>query len=105
VLRIPRGDSLEVHVLDAKLRVERLESGEEKELGFKSDDLVKMHAYRDALPAVRSAFILYPGARTRFFPASDGLEGLQGVGAISLVPGRKNTGLVEHLRLMGLAVA
>jgi predicted component of viral defense system (DUF524 family) len=102
VVRVNRGSLWETHVLDAKLRVDQLEPGEEEELGFKRDDIVKMHAYRDALESVCSACILYPGEREKFFSSSSDSSGLQGVGAIPLVPGRASTSLVEHLRRMGL---
>ncbi|MBM4279891.1 MAG: DUF2357 domain-containing protein [Deltaproteobacteria bacterium] len=56
-----------LHVLDAKLRVQRVreepdDTDEERDgssgLGFQRSDVAKMHAYRDALPSVRSAFVL-----------------------------------------------
>ena len=47
-----------------------------------------MHAYRDALPHVRSARVLYPGTVRRDFPALEpGAARLDGVGAIPRVPG------------------
>lgn len=102
VVRVRHGDFFEVHALDAKLRIERLEKGEENELGFKREDIAKMHAYRDALPSVRSACILYPGVVPRFFPSSDSSTDRQGVGAIPLVPGGSHAALVQHLSELGL---
>jgi len=36
----------------------------------KSADIVKMHAYRDAIKGVKGAFVLYPGEENKLFPAS-----------------------------------
>lgn len=55
-----------------------------------------MHAYRDALPAVQTAFVLHPGDEAEQF-AIDGPEP-GAVGAIPLVPGEALDHLVEHLR-------
>lgn len=63
----------------------------------KVDDLVKMHAYRDAIPGLRCAVVLYPGHvaqfRTTGREAMDGVsigdvlrEELHGVGAIPMSP-------------------
>ena len=61
-----------------------------------TDDLVKMHAYRDALPNVRAAVVLYPGAvsvfrtldkRKHVLTLRDILHGdWEGVGAIAMAP-------------------
>jgi predicted component of viral defense system (DUF524 family) len=95
------GDAL--HALDAKLRVAVLGSNEIEDerapIGFRHDDLAKMHAYRDALPHVRSAFVLYPGEISRAFPALDGAPGsVDAVGAIALSPGGPTDDLIAHLR-------
>jgi predicted component of viral defense system (DUF524 family) len=62
----------------------------------KDDDLTKMHAYRDALPQVRAAVVLYPGTETVFrdvdrvkreLSLGDLLRGdWHGVGAIAMQP-------------------
>jgi predicted component of viral defense system (DUF524 family) len=65
---------------------------------FKNSDIVKMHAYRDALPSVQSAFVLYAGFVSRGYPALDGgLGGIDGVGAIALKPGGPPDDLRDHL--------
>ena len=81
-----------LHVLDAKFKVDRksIEEGT-----FLSDDLMKMHAYRDAIDGALSAWILYPGRTFQFF-ARDGegdagargasKPGPDGVGAVPLLP-------------------
>jgi predicted component of viral defense system (DUF524 family) len=63
----------------------------------KADDLVKMHAYRDAIPGIRAAVVLYPGHVAQFrtvervslgaVTVGDVLHGeLAGVGAIPMSP-------------------
>jgi predicted component of viral defense system (DUF524 family) len=78
---------------DAKFRMQLTASGDDK---WKDDDLVKMHAYRDALD-VRAAVAIYPGDWSRFWsdvgtPLSTTInhvveEDLVGVGAIARTPG------------------
>ena len=80
-----------VHILDAKFRVtwNDAASANKDTVGdiknFKRDDLDKMHAYRDAIPNARSAWVMYPGTVRREF--SDGSAGVSGVGAVPVVPG------------------
>jgi predicted component of viral defense system (DUF524 family) len=88
---------------DAKYRVERIEdllgvevptsaaAGEEEEAGLgvdatqaKRDDLLKMHAYRDAIHRSAGAYVLYPGDQTRTHRAYT--EILPGLGAFKLRP-------------------
>ncbi len=63
----------------------------------KADDLVKMHAYRDAIPGLRAAVVIYPGTVAEFRPVAglpvtgvsvaDVLGGdIEGVGAIPMHP-------------------
>lgn len=87
-----------MHVLDAKLRVERATSAvaAEDAKSFKWSDVAKMHAYRDALPSVRTAFVLYPGDEAEHFDIGGSEPGA--VGAIPLVPGQGCEVLIEHLR-------
>ncbi len=99
VVRVRAGAVDTMHVLDAKLRIERsgaagLEQDESK--SFKWSDIAKMHAYRDALPAVQTAFVLYPGDEAEQFAIGGPEPGA--VGAIPLVPGDGLEHLVEHLR-------
>ena len=113
-LSVPAGPNAGLHLLDAKFRVSRETAGwltsvhavdDEADLSagtFLNDDLYKMHAYRDAIPAARSVWVLYPGGSdvVRFFRApaqvpepltiTDGPSptnaGTDGVGAIPLRP-------------------
>jgi hypothetical protein len=107
-LRVPPGRRQPgLHLFDAKFRVDWLDSAaplegrpdeddviaDEERVGvFKRADLYKMHAYRDALPGARSAWILYPGSALRFYPVAGvvawevGLlpDEIDGVGAVPL---------------------
>lgn len=111
VIEIERDGQIELHVFDAKLKVEgvvSLDSDSEAAddpdeddvdpLKFKKEDIAKMHAYRDALPHVRSARVLYPGNVVREFPALEvGAPDTDVVGAIPLVPGQPALDLADVL--------
>lgn len=116
----------ELHLFDAKFKVDRLDGllpaeGEGDDAGeeaieerrgiFKRGDIYKMHTYRDAIPAARSVWILYPGTETRFYPATETKDGVivsgvgtlattcEGVGGIALNPtGDLPTALLAILR-------
>jgi len=105
IIEIERDGQLELHVFDAKLRVDGVASVDDESedddadpLSFKKDDVAKMHAYRDALPHVRSARVLYPGDVAREFPALDpGALATDVVGAIPLNPGSLAVDLLATL--------
>ncbi len=88
--------------LDGRDDEETNEKTSERRGDFKRGDLYKMHAYRDAIPAARSVWILYPGGEFRFFDASGDEsvatspeelpESICGVGAIPFAP-RAGSGL------------
>ena len=80
-----RGDAV-VHLLDAKFRVDLRDEASGRRT-FKGDDLAKMHAYRDAITAARTAWVLYPGDDFRVFHVDPDEEGRGGVGAIPMAPG------------------
>lgn len=93
------GDSLDVWVhFDAKYRIDGRppvdfsieDDGESSARGAaRRDDLLKMHAYRDAIHRTAGAYILYPGdvtIRQRQFT-----ETLPGLGAFPLRPGANGT--------------
>ena len=115
-LRVPDGLNAGLHLFDAKFRVHALtdvglaandkdaddEKARQRAGSFKRADIYKMHAYRDAIPAARSVWILYPGGEFRFFgvPGGGGVAGgravcspqglpgeVEGVGAIPVGPG------------------
>lgn len=110
VVDIERDGQRELHAFDAKLRIDGLPSSGESDdaedddaetdpLSFKNDDIAKMHAYRDALPCVRSARVLYPGHEACEFPALEpDARDTDGVGAIPLVPGKSSVELASVLR-------
>lgn len=108
---VPEGPAPGLFVLDAKFA---RDSGRDS---AKTEDLHKMHVYRDALrlrrddgPAwrVRSAWAMFPGeeARVREWPAEDGTPTIAaGVGTIALRPaaepgGARRTALAAVLRAM-----
>lgn len=78
---------------DAKYRLERLEEtfglddepDEWKNTRFRRDDLLKMHAYKDALRQSAGAYIVYPGAEEGK-PFRQYHELLPGLGAFALRP-------------------
>lgn len=106
VIEIERGGVVEHHVLDAKLKVDGVASIDEiaadddeaSPLTFKTDDVVKMHAYRDALPSVRSARVLYPGNIHREFASQEpDARSSEVVGAIPLAPCSSSSYLLAAL--------
>jgi uncharacterized protein len=111
VIEIERDGEVELHVFDAKLKVDGVvsleaDTGDTDDsdeddadpLKFKREDVAKMHAYRDALPHVRSARVLYPGNVVRAFPALEpGARDIDIVGATPLIPGELPTDLVDVL--------
>ncbi|MGI9067634.1 MAG: DUF2357 domain-containing protein [Pyrinomonadaceae bacterium] len=115
-----------VHIhLDAKYRVNSLrmlfgatteDADEEdgKSTGnYKRQDLLKMHAYRDAIKRSEGAYILYPGDETsrleQYRPSKDGAdrwphtmwgfhEIIPGLGAFAIAPDEHGQALgIEHL--------
>lgn len=103
---------LAVHIhFDAKYRVENItelfgdgdedlseEKAQEKRGNYKRADLLKMHAYRDAIRRSEGAYILYPGGAngpTRFQGFHEILPGL---GAFALKPGASGEAVgLQHL--------
>lgn len=86
-----------VHIhFDAKYRVENIEDlfgsassddvDEELDGNYKRQDLLKMHAYRDAIKRSQGAYVLYPG-RTNIADKLKGFhEILPGLGAFGVAP-------------------
>ena len=79
-------------ILDAKYKGKNGGSGfygEEEGgtiVGYREEDLDKMHTYRDAIRNVFGAFALYPGEKTIVFPPHRAKSAFQGVGAVALKP-------------------
>ena len=63
---------------------------------FKNEDIVKMHAYKDAIVGTVGAYVLYPGDKRRlYYERND--ERLESVGAFPLSPG-EDKGNKEDLK-------
>ena len=86
-----------VHVhFDAKYRIENIEAlfgsdgtddaDEEAEGNYKRQDLLKMHAYRDAIKRSQGAYVLYPGRSNMAVIFKGFHEILPGLGAFGVVP-------------------
>jgi predicted component of viral defense system (DUF524 family) len=86
-----------VHVhFDAKYRVENIEglfgaegaddSDDEEEGNYKRQDLLKMHAYRDAIKRSQGAYVLYPGRANAAVKLIGFHEILPGLGAFGVAP-------------------
>ena len=98
-----------VHIhFDAKYRVDALrylisdkevsldeEKVEQKEGRYKRADLLKMHAYKDAIRRTAGAYVLYPGTKT--FKRSGFHEIIPGLGAFPVSPSNYGDG-IEYLR-------
>jgi predicted component of viral defense system (DUF524 family) len=82
--RGPNGD--EAYYLDA----EKLEA---RSGTFKRGDLLKMHAYRDAIRRTQGAYVIYPGDETKPFKGFS--EVLPGIGAFAIRPGN-GVGLLKQ---------
>lgn len=103
VIEDEQGGERVVHLLDAKFRIRRWKrEGDDRSerITFKSADLHKMHAYRDAVLAARSAWVLYPGEEYKWYGVGKG-ESPEGVGAIPLGPGETQDAFTKvMLRLL-----
>lgn len=86
-----------VHVhFDAKYRVEDIEglfgaegsddADDEVEGNYKRQDLLKMHAYRDAIKRSQGAYVLYPGRTNAAVKLKGFHEILPGLGAFGVAP-------------------
>jgi len=85
------------HAFDAKYRLDRFDVEEndtdDGPATYKRADLYKMHTYRDAISALKTAFIVYPGSEFVFFERTgakrvvpEAIEISDGVGAVPLRP-------------------
>jgi PD-(D/E)XK nuclease superfamily protein len=96
-----------LHAFDAKYRLDRFDVDEadpdDDSATYKRADLYKMHAYRDAIAGLKTAFVVYPGNEFVFFerqgfrrtrPAD--VAQRDGVGAVPLRPADAEP--VEKLR-------
>ena len=65
---------------------------------YKRADLLKMHAYRDAIRRSHGAYVVYPGDDQVGKPFQSFHEVLPGLGAFALRPGRDTHALKDFLR-------
>lgn len=64
---------------------------EERKGNYKNADLLKMHAYKDAIRRTGGAYVLYPGKNEKQFEGFH--EVLPGLGAFSVTPSTIDTGI------------
>lgn len=83
----PNLDGLE---LEEKLNLEELD---ERKGTYKNVDLLKMHAYKDAIRRSGGAYILYPGAKEKPFRGFH--EIIPGLGAFSVNPSNNKSEITE----------
>ena len=103
---------LAVHIhFDAKYRVENIAElfgpvdeditqtrAEERRGNYRRADLLKMHAYRDAIRRSEGAYIIYPGARSDPTEFKGFHEILPGLGAFAIKPGGEGQPVgIQHL--------
>lgn len=101
-------EELIVHIhFDAKYRVDNLnnflntteeidlaEEKEEQNKGtYKRADLLKMHAYRDAIRRTAGAYVLYPGSKSERITGFH--EIIPGLGAFAISPSKQSDGTAE----------
>ncbi|MGN6420873.1 MAG: DUF2357 domain-containing protein [Pseudobacter sp.] len=100
-------DELIVHVhFDAKYKAEYLSDHREddeneneitkkktKDSKLKSTDIIKMHAYKDAIRRTAGAYVLYPGTQNNILKGFH--EVLPGLGAFAVRPSHNNSGINE----------
>lgn len=72
------------------------EKQEQREGRYKRADLLKMHAYRDAIRRTQGAYVLYPGDSSRQWQGYH--EILPGLGAFPLKPGNGEAVLEKFVR-------
>lgn len=91
-----------VHIhFDSKYRIKNIKEimnnntfkNNHKGENFKREDLIKMHAYKDAIRRTGGAYILYPGDENKTFKGFH--EIIPGLGAFALRPSIKNDGSNE----------
>lgn len=82
-----------VHIhFDAKYKVKNKIDNSK----FKSEDVFKMHAYKDAIRRTGGAYILYPGVEEKPTNFEGFHEVLPGLGAFAIRPSEEDSG-IQHL--------
>jgi predicted component of viral defense system (DUF524 family) len=79
-----------VHIhFDAKYKVQNKKDNSK----FKPEDVIKMHAYKDAIRRTGGAYILYPGIDSKPTIFKGFHEVLPGLGAFAIRPSEENSGI------------
>lgn len=78
------------HFLDTDLDEEKLQN---REGIYKNADLLKMHAYKDAIKRTSGAYILYPGTEHKVIKGFH--EVLPGLGAFAISPSKEHNATAE----------
>ena len=60
---------------------------------FKNEDIVKMHAYKDAISNTIGAYVLYPGSNNEIYYENE----FESVGAFGLIPGEERIDKIAEL--------
>ncbi|HMP99984.1 MAG TPA: nuclease domain-containing protein, partial [Cyclobacteriaceae bacterium] len=69
------------------------EKEEQNKGNYKRADLLKMHAYRDAIRRTAGAYVLYPGSKTEKITGFH--EIIPGLGAFAISPSKQSDGTTE----------
>jgi len=114
--KIAEEQELITHIhFDAKYKVENLkaifgndedfnEEKEEQRKGtFKRADLLKMHAYKDAIRRTEGSYVLYPGTEPSFTKTGFH-EIIPGLGAFAIRPTRQKSGVEEVKKFLNEVV-
>jgi predicted component of viral defense system (DUF524 family) len=81
--------------LKSKIENQLNQEKEEEKMGkYKHADLMKMHAYKDAIRRTGGAYILYPGTES-IKPLKGFHEIIPGLGAFAIRPTKLNNGVIE----------
>lgn len=81
----------------SEIEKDQLDEKKEERTGrYKRADLLKMHAYRDAIRRTQGAYVLYPGGDSRTWRGYR--EILPGLGAFPLKPGNGKSALEKFVR-------
>jgi hypothetical protein len=88
-------DDAELEPADAVANLN--EEKQEEQIGrYKRADLLKMHAYRDAIRRTQGAYVLYPGELSRQWQGYH--EILPGLGAFPIKPGNGDAALTKFIQ-------
>jgi uncharacterized phage-like protein YoqJ len=82
---------------EAGVQADLADERREQRLGrYKRADVLKMHAYRDAIRRTQGAYVLYPGSKE--MPWREYHEILPGLGAFPIKPGKGGEALAQFIR-------